>query len=72
MNALRVTTVAGEKNLVRYVEASLCFFKAFTFVNVLNATSNVQRKVFFFLETQRNTSITETPANFRHDYLKLQ
>ena len=43
MNALRVTTVAVKK-LVCYVEVCLCFFKAFTFVNVLNATSSKQRK----------------------------
>ena len=32
------------KKLGRYVEVSLCFFKALTFVNVLNETSNKQRK----------------------------
>ena len=62
------------------MEFSVCFFKALTFVNVLNAASNEQRKhaIVFILvkpgsdfEKQRNIAVSEIPADFL-DNIELQ
>ena len=45
MNALRVRAIDVKETCIgRYVEVSLYFFKALTFVNVHNETSNKQKK----------------------------